>query len=101
MKTKTILTAAFVGALAFTITTARAADPLPSWNDDPAKKAIITFVEKVTKPGSPGFVPVPAQQYVGQFLAAFKEFPPSQKPGSFSMDQALETLQNAPKATGD
>jgi arylsulfatase len=44
---------------------------------------------------------VPAQQYVGQFLASFKEFPPSQKPGSFSLDQALETLQNAPKATGD
>jgi hypothetical protein len=44
---------------------------------------------------------VPAQQYIGQFLATFKEFPPSQKPGSFSLDQALETLQNAPKATGD
>ena len=29
------------------------------------------------------FLMVPAQQYVGQFLATFKEFPPSQKPGSF------------------
>ena len=29
------------------------------------------------------------------------EFPPSQKSGSFSIDQALESLQNAPKATGD
>ena len=38
---------------------ARAADPLPSWNDGPAKQSIITFVEKVTKPGSPDFVPVP------------------------------------------
>src|SRR6188508_3142199 len=47
------------------------------------------------------FVMVPAQQYVGQFLASFKEFPPSQKPGSFSLDEALQTLQNAPKATGD
>ena len=36
-----------------------AADPLPSWNDGPAKQSIITFVEKVTKPGSPDFVPVP------------------------------------------
>jgi len=34
-------------------------DPLPSWNDGPAKHSIITFVEKVTKPGSPDFVPVP------------------------------------------
>ena len=38
---------------------ARAADPLPSWNDGPAKQSIITFVEKVTKTGSPDFVPVP------------------------------------------
>ena len=29
------------------------------------------------------------------------EFPPSQKPGSFSLDDALQALQNAPKATGD
>jgi phosphoglycolate phosphatase-like HAD superfamily hydrolase len=35
---------------------ARAADPLPSWNDGPAKQAIVAFVEKVTKEGSPDFV---------------------------------------------
>jgi len=34
-------------------------DPLPSWNDGKAKQSIITFVEKVTTPGSPDFVPVP------------------------------------------
>jgi len=38
---------------------ALAADPLPSWNDGPAKQSIITFVEKATKAGSPDFVPVP------------------------------------------
>ena len=38
---------------------------------------------------------VPAQQYVGRFLATFKEFPPSQKPGSFSIDGALEALQKS------
>jgi len=36
-----------------------ASDPLPSWNEGPAKQSIIAFVEKVTKPGSPDFVPVP------------------------------------------
>lgn len=36
-------------------------DPLPSWNDMAPKKAITTFVEKVTTPGSPGFVP-PAER---------------------------------------
>ena len=34
-------------------------DPLPSWNDGKAKQSIITFVEKVTQPDSPDFVPVP------------------------------------------
>ena len=40
------------------------------------------------------FVLVPAQQYVGQFLATFKEFPPSQRPGSFSLDRVMESLQS-------
>jgi phosphoglycolate phosphatase-like HAD superfamily hydrolase len=56
MKTKSILTAALVSTLAFTVP-ARAADPLPSWNDGKAKQSIVAFVEKVTKEGSPDFVP--------------------------------------------
>jgi arylsulfatase len=38
------------------------------------------------------FAMVPAQEYVGKFLETFKEFPPSQKPGSFSIDQVVESL---------
>jgi hypothetical protein len=52
------MAAALIGALAFTTVAAQATDPLPSWNDGPAKQSIINFVEKVTKPGSPDFVPV-------------------------------------------
>jgi arylsulfatase A-like enzyme len=37
---------------------------------------------------------VPAQMIVGQFLQSFREFPPSQKSGSFSVDQVLEQLMN-------
>ncbi len=38
--------------------TARAApDPLPSWNDGAAKKAIVEFVQTTTAEGSPTFVP--------------------------------------------
>jgi hypothetical protein len=44
------------------------------------------------------FLLVPAQQYVGGCLATFREFPPSQKVGSFSLDQVLQTLQQ-PKGT--
>ncbi|MHC4758090.1 MAG: haloacid dehalogenase-like hydrolase, partial [Planctomycetota bacterium] len=36
---------------------ARADDPLPSWNDTAPKKAILAFVEAVTKDGGPHFVP--------------------------------------------
>jgi len=39
------------------LTTAYAQDPLPSWNDGPAKKSITEFVAKVTKEGSSDFVP--------------------------------------------
>jgi hypothetical protein len=45
-------------ALLLLVNVAFAADPLPSWNDGATKKSIISFVEKVTKPGSPDFVPV-------------------------------------------
>ena len=38
------------------------------------------------------FLLVPAQQYVAQFLGSFREFPPSQKVGSFSLDKVLQTL---------
>jgi hypothetical protein len=34
-------------------------DPLPSWNNTAAKKAIVAFVEKVTNEGLPDFVPAP------------------------------------------
>jgi phosphoglycolate phosphatase-like HAD superfamily hydrolase len=37
---------------------ALAADPLPSWNDTAPKKAIVAFIEQVTREGSPDFVPV-------------------------------------------
>jgi arylsulfatase A-like enzyme len=43
------------------------------------------------------FLLVPAQQYVGRFLTTFREFPPSQKPGSFSLDHVMATLQDAGK----
>ncbi|MEY3230795.1 MAG: hypothetical protein RL689_884 [Planctomycetota bacterium] len=39
----------------------RRPDPLPSWNEGPAKRSIIDFVAKVTTPGSPDFVP-PAER---------------------------------------
>ena len=39
------------------LTTAYAQDPLSSWNDGPTKQTIVAFVAKVSKDGSPDFVP--------------------------------------------
>src|SRR6476619_7154865 len=56
-----VRTLAFAATVALLAAAARAQDPLPSWNDGPAKQSIITFVEKVTKEGSADFVP-PAER---------------------------------------
>jgi len=39
------------------LTTAYAQDPLPSWNDGPAKQAIVDFVHATTEAGGAKFVP--------------------------------------------
>lgn len=41
-----------------TSTAVTSGDPLPSWNDDTLKKEIIAYVEKVTKEGTPDFIPI-------------------------------------------
>jgi arylsulfatase len=38
------------------------------------------------------FLLVPAQAFVAQFLATFKEFPPRQTPASFTIDQVMKKL---------
>ncbi len=60
---------------------------------DPYEKASITsntywdwYINHV-------FLLTPAQHYVGQFLATFKEYPPRQKAASFTIDQVMEQLQ--------
>jgi arylsulfatase len=40
------------------------------------------------------FVLVPAQAIVVQHIQTFQEFPPRQRPGTFSIDQAMEKLMN-------
>jgi hypothetical protein len=35
----------------------QAQDPLPSWNDGPAKQAILQFIRATTEESSPEFVP--------------------------------------------
>jgi phosphoglycolate phosphatase-like HAD superfamily hydrolase len=46
-----------VVSFTFAAGSVHAEDPLPSWNDGPAKKAIVEFVQTTTTQGSPKFVP--------------------------------------------
>jgi phosphoglycolate phosphatase-like HAD superfamily hydrolase len=57
-KKATRVAAAVLGSVLLIAATSKtlADDPLPSWNDTTPKKAVIDFVERVTKPGSPDFV---------------------------------------------
>jgi arylsulfatase len=45
------------------------------------------------------FLFLPAQTFVGQFLATFKEFPPRQKAASFTIDQVLQKLTEGTKSS--
>jgi phosphoglycolate phosphatase-like HAD superfamily hydrolase len=49
------------------VTTVAQTDPLPSWNDGPAKQAILDFVKATTTQGGPQFVPPEAR------IAAFDQ----------------------------
>jgi len=60
-RSRNLLAIALLAAAAFTTAIARAADPLPSWNDGAAKKAIVDFVKTTTTKGGPKFVP-PAER---------------------------------------
>ena len=57
IRTRNLLATALVGALSLATTIARASDPLPSWNDGPAKQAIVDFVRATTEIGGAKFVP--------------------------------------------
>src|SRR6478672_4098007 len=46
-----------LAALCVSLTIIQAADPLLSWNEGPAKQAIVEFVNATTSQGSPQFVP--------------------------------------------
>jgi len=62
---------------------------------DPYERAQITSNTYYDWVLDRSFVAVPSQAIVANFLKTFKDFPPSQKPASFSIDQVMEQLQDA------
>jgi arylsulfatase len=62
---------------------------------DPYERATITSNTYYDWLLDRAYLLVPAQAYVGQFLATFKEYPPRQKAASFSLDQVMDKLTEA------
>jgi len=61
---------------------------------DPYERAEITSNTYYDWMLDRAFLLVPAQTYVANFMASFKEFPPRMKAASFSLDQVMEKMQN-------
>ena len=59
---------------------------------DPFERAPITSNTYYEWSIRHAFLVVPTQEIVGQFMATFKEFPPRQKPSTFSVEQVMDLL---------
>jgi arylsulfatase len=60
---------------------------------DPYERATITSNTYYDWLLDRAYLLVPAQAYVANFLATFKEYPPRQKAASFSLEQVMEKMQ--------
>jgi len=87
--------------LAAVVNSTAAADPLPSWNDSDAKKSVIAFVERVTRTGSPDFVP-PAER-VAVFDNDGTLWPENPVPFqlAFALDELKRRIPDEPKLRAD
>ena len=65
-------------------------------HSDPFERADVTsntYYDWFMSDGAGAFIAAPT--VVGPFLATFKEYPPSQRPSSFSIDQLVEKMQKS------
>jgi hypothetical protein len=76
---------------------AQAADALTSWNDGPAKKAIVDFVRKVTKKGGVDFVPPPERIAVFDNDGTLWAEQPFYFQGLFALDRVRELAPQHPE----
>ena len=68
---------------------------------DPFERADVTsntYYDWLMSDGAGVFIAAPA--VVARFLESFKEYPPSQRPSSFSIDQMVENLQRSFESVG-
>jgi arylsulfatase A-like enzyme len=67
-------------------------------NADPYEYAIDASVGYETLFTEHAFLILPAVQKLAQYLQSYKEFPPRQRPASFSIDQVVEKLESSLKS---
>ena len=77
------------------------ADPLPSWNDGPAKQAILAFIAKVTEEGSPHFLPLPERIAVHDNDGTLWPENPMPFQAAFAFDELKQRIITEPKLASD
>lgn len=84
---------ALILAVALAAGTSWAVDQKPNilvvWGDDIGQSNISAYTM-----GLVAYLLVPAQVFVGNFLATFKDYPPRMKAASFSLDRVMEQMQS-------
>ena len=81
--------------------TSTAADPLPSWNDGPAKQGILAFIAKVTKEGSPDFLPLAERIAVHDNDGTLWPENPMPFQAAFAIDELNRRILTEPKLASD
>jgi steroid 5-alpha reductase family enzyme len=89
--------AAIIGAFAIAMSASAQSDPLPSWNDTAPKSAIVSFVEKVSKQGSPDFVPEPERIAVFDNDGTLWTEQPNYFQGMFAVDRVKAMAPEHPE----
>ena len=80
---------------------ALAADPLPSWNEGPAKAAITSFIARVTTESSADFVPVPERIAVFDNDGTLWPENPLPFQAAFAFDEVKRMVAERPELKDD
>ncbi len=91
-----IIMSRFLALLIFFVCGSSFADPLPSWNDGPVKQAIISFVDKTTRIGSPDFVSVESRIAVFDNDGTLWSEQPNYVQLVFAIDRVKEMAKTRP-----
>jgi phosphoglycolate phosphatase-like HAD superfamily hydrolase len=96
-----LILAGCTGERAPTAAAAVDSDPLPSWNDTSSKKAVIAFVQRVTRDGSADFVPAPERIAVFDNDGTLWPEAPVPFQAAFVFDELKRRSPSEPKLAAD